>query len=212
MQKPPEEGQIWEWRAFGPLDQGLKDQVKQLPVRAEIQDAVGEDIYFISPANDQNVKLRIGPNGWVLKFKILLETRAIEGVRGAFELYNESARLTYQLPVSKKELSDAADLLGVSVSEGDLKRDSFGVSAFFEAFARLSPPVTRVPVKKRRSQYQYPGGWIELAEVSFDKHETETISIHSPSLAVAEEMLGRFQPDDQLEPMNYVQACRRWSS
>src|ERR1700730_7942310 len=53
MTKPPEEGRIWEWRAFGHLSETLAAKVRAYPVR--FSDLRGDDIYLISPHSDQNV-------------------------------------------------------------------------------------------------------------------------------------------------------------
>jgi hypothetical protein len=76
--------------------------------------------------------------------------------------------------------------------------------------AAASPPVVRVDVKKTRSQYQFDGGWIEMADIVFGQHPVQTISIHSEKLEVVGRMIESLQPGDELEVMNYVEACRRW--
>jgi hypothetical protein len=65
-------------------------------------------------------------------------------------------------------------------------------------------------VLKQRSQYQFTGGWLELADVSVGTHRVQSISIHSPDIDVVKSMLNELQPGDELEPMNYIAACRRW--
>src|SRR4030095_12986916 len=67
MSKSPEEGKIWEWRAFGKLSEALVARVRAHPVRMVLLNIQGEDLYLISPDSDQNVKLRRNVGGWVLK-------------------------------------------------------------------------------------------------------------------------------------------------
>jgi hypothetical protein len=209
-QKPSEEGRIWEWRAFGSIDRALTSRVTRFPIRAAIRDVVGEDIYFISSQNDQNVKLRFAAGQWLLKFKILLETKLFDGIPGAFELYDESARYTYLLPVGTRELRDAARLLSVSLTDDAVAKQTFGFAELSRVFSRATPSVVRVNVKKRRSQYAFDGGWIELAEASFPTKTVESISAHSMNLDTAQKIVTDLLPSDNLETMNYVQACRRW--
>ena len=73
MTKPSEEGQIWEWRAFGEITDELAAKIRSYPIRLGVSDIDGEDIYLVSPNSDQNVKFRKYPGGWVLKFKLLLQ-------------------------------------------------------------------------------------------------------------------------------------------
>ncbi|HKP85816.1 MAG TPA: hypothetical protein VJZ26_06960, partial [Blastocatellia bacterium] len=95
MTKAPEEGRVWEWRAFGHINDRLAAKVQAYPIRMGISNLRGEDIYIISPISDQNVKLRSSSAGTYLKFKLLLETRP-----GGFELYRESVQYNFSFPVS----------------------------------------------------------------------------------------------------------------
>jgi hypothetical protein len=170
-----------------------------------IQDASGEDIYLISPLSDQNVKLRLSTAGWVLKFKLLVESRP-----GGFELYDESALFTYLLPASKLTVLEAAGLLGVTLSTEVLKDESFDAAQLEQTMGKASPPVAVVRTRKVRSQYEFEDGWFELARVNVDGSESQSLSIHSTSVKVVENALSDLGASDYAEPMNYVQACRRW--
>lgn len=205
MTKPPEEGEIWEWRAFGPISERLAAEVRAYPIRLGLSDFRGDDIYLVAPRSDQNVKLRRYTSGWVLKLKLLFETRP-----GCFELYNESAEFTYQFPVSLETLEETARLLEVKLPDVVLLAATFIEEDFVKALAGSSPEVAETKVSKRRSQYQFENGWLELANVSFAKHDTQSISIHSADIEVVKKMVNRLQLGDELEPMNYIEACRRW--
>jgi hypothetical protein len=207
MTKPPEEGEIWEWRAFGRVSDSLAAKVRAYPIRMGLSDFRGEDIYLVAPNSDQNVKLRLYTSGWLLKLKRLVETR-----RGPFELYKESAEFTHRFPVSRNALEDAARLLEVEPPEAVLSIASFDEENFVRALAESSPAVVETRVSKRRSQYQFDNGWLELADVTFLTYKVQSISIHSPDLEVVEEMVKRLQPGGELEPMNYIEACRRWGA
>lgn len=205
MTKPPEEGEIWEWRAFGPISERLATEVRAYPIRLGVSDFRGDDIYLVAPRSDQNVKLRRYTSGWVLKLKLLFETRP-----GSYELYNESAEFTYGFPVSLATLEEAARLLEVELPGALLSTAAFIEEDFVKALAGSSPTVAETKVSKRRSQYQFENGWLELADVNFAKHNVQSISIHSPDIEVVKEMVNRLRPGDELEPMNYIEACRRW--
>jgi hypothetical protein len=205
MTKRAEEGKIWEWRAFGRINERLAEKVRAYPIRLGIDDLRGEDLYLVSPLSDQNVKLRKYVKGWFLKFKLLLETRP-----GGFELYKESAEFTYRMPVSLEELKAAARLLSVELPENDLTDQMFEEPDFVNALAKSSPAAQETRVSKRRSQYQCGDGWIELADVVFENCEVQSISVHSQHIDGVREMLKSLQPGGGLETMNYIEACRRW--
>ncbi|MFY9554750.1 MAG: hypothetical protein WAV20_09320 [Blastocatellia bacterium] len=205
MTKPSEEGKIWEWRAFGRVNEELAARVRVYPIRNGISLLRGEDIYMVSPNSDQNVKLRLYASGWLLKLKLLFETKT-----GPIELYNESAEFTYRFPVALERLKDAAGLLAVSLPESAASTGSFGEQDFVNALAESLPPVVETRVSKKRSQYEFENGWLELAEVNFATVQVQSISIHSADIDVVREMVDRLQPGFELEPMNYIEACRRW--
>lgn len=204
MTKSPEEGRIWEWRAFGRIDDELANKVRAYPIRLGIKDVQWEDLYLVSPKNDQNIKLRRYAGSWVLKFKLLFETRP-----GSFELYVESAEFTYRFPAQLATLRDAARLLEVTLPE-PTRSESFTDDEFIHALVESSPAVVETRVLKQRSQFQFNGGWLELADVTVGSHRVQSISIHSPEIDVVKSMLNELQPGDELEPMNYIAACRRW--
>lgn len=205
MTKPSEEGRIWEWRAFGRVSEPLAAQVRAYPIRFGLSDLRGDDIYFVAPSSEQNVKIRCYPSGRVLKLKVLLETKP-----GSFELYEESAEYTHQFPVAVHTLKDAARLLAVEPTKLALSKDTLTEQEFVTALSESSPPAIEVTVSKRRSQYRFDDGWLELADVEIRNTAVQSVSIHSPALGIVQQMVDRLQPGDELEPMNYIQACRRW--
>ncbi len=205
MIKPPEEGRIWEWRAFGRISETLAAKVHYYPIRLGVSDVRGDDIYLVSPRSDQNVKLRRYASGCVLKVKVLFTTKP-----GPLELYNESAEFTYQFPVSLDTLKDAARLLRTKPRTTALTRASFGEEEFIKALTESSPGIAAKRVSKRRSQYQFENGWLELADVSFARRSIQSVSVHSSEIKAVKEMIEHLDPGDELEPMNYIEACRRW--
>jgi len=42
MSKPAEEGKIWEWRAFGRINDELAEKVRAYPIRLGIDDLRGQ--------------------------------------------------------------------------------------------------------------------------------------------------------------------------
>src|SRR5690349_13171331 len=145
MTKPPEEGQVWEWRGFGQISRHILAQVETLPIRNGVRDIAGTDIYLISPTSDQNIKLRLTDKGWVLKFKLLLAKRA-DGI----ELYHETARWTYAFPLSAAVMKEAARLLDVTLPEATLAADAFTQAESVAALQAATPAVISVETRKVR--------------------------------------------------------------
>ena len=204
MTKPPEEGQVWEWRGFGQIGRDIASEVEALPIRNGIRNAAATDIYLISPASEQNVKLRLTDRGWLLKFKLLLEKRDDN-----IELYHETARWTYAFPVSEAMMQEAARLLNVALPDAALRAERFSEAEAVATFEAATPAVFSVETRKVRSQYQFEGGWAEVADVDFGSRQIQSLSLHSPSVAAVQRMVERLHPDDSLTVMNYVEACRR---
>jgi len=205
MKKPPEEGKIWEWRAFGSLSRELLARVNSFPLRAGIVGRPEYDIYLISPTNDNNIKLRELDGRFVLKLKPLLEAGT-----DAIELYQESLDMVYDFPLGKAVFDQVCSLLETA-APGDLGAiHSFGEEGFTRTLSTCRPAIKRVEVSKTRSQFVVRGGWVELADMIFPRKTTQSISVHSLQKEVISRTLEDLKVPNALKAMNYVQACRFW--
>jgi len=206
MKKPPEEGNIWEWRAFGSLNPQLLARVNSLPLRAGIVGRPEFDIYLISPTSDNNIKLREMDGRFALKLKPLLEAGT-----DSIELYQESIDLVYDFPVDKSVFDRVCSLLETA-APGDLGAiHSFGEEGFTRTLATCRPAIKRVEVSKTRSQFVVPDGWVELADMIFPRKTTQSISVHSFEKEVISRTLEDLKVPNALKAINYVQACRLWA-
>jgi len=203
--KLPEEGKIWEWRAFGRPDPEFISRVRALPVRDGLVDHPDEDIYLISPSSDQNVKLRRLGDRWVLKFKELIEKGA-----DSIELYREGMDMVYEAPVTGDVLVAAAVLLRTELPGPLSPTERLDQEQIGALFANSTPPIAILTVPKVRSQFLVVGGWVELADVQFARGAKQTISIHSPERQFVEKNLKLLEPAGELSVMNYIDACRTW--
>jgi hypothetical protein len=210
--KAPEEGYVWEWRAFGRLQQTLVETIKAQPVRIDdngntLLDIVGQDLYLISPASEHNIKLRKALGGdWSLKFKLLLRN---EG--HAIELYQESNKKFYRFPVNRGVMDETAELLNITLPESAPADGKFAADDFVQILKDSMPGVAAILVGKIRSQYQFESGWVEVAEVTFPRHRAQSISLHAFERRGLDRLLAELPIDDNLEVMNYLEACRRWA-
>ncbi len=123
---------------------------------------------------------------------------------------SETSRMMFAFPVPRSALEMAARLLGVKLSENDTEEIALKKERFTESLAISQPPARIVEVAKVRSQFEFEGGWVELADVIFPRFQTQTISIQSLQIEAVESMLDELEIDSQMEAMNYVEACRRW--
>jgi hypothetical protein len=209
--KAPEEGYVWEWRAFGKLQKTLIEEIKAQPVRIDdngnpLRDILGQDLYLISSTSEHNIKLRkaIGSD-WALKFKLLVASEA-----RAIELYQESSKKFYRFPITQAVVEETAELLNVALPESFAAGDKITADDFVQILKDSTPAVAAILVGKSRSQYQFASGWVELAEITFPKHRTQSISLHAFERQGLETLLAQLPVDDDLEVMNYLEACRRW--
>lgn len=196
---------IWEWRAFGRVGPELERWFHSHPIRMGIRGQEGYDEYFISPAGEQNVKIRRYRTGAVLKFKFLL-ARADDGI----ELYAENPDYTYRFPVKVEHLQKSARLLGVELGRVEPEPSHLTAERFTERLTRPGLGVSFIGVRKRRWQFLCDGGWLEMADIAIKEHKVQTISAHSPDLDIIQGIKTGLELGDGLEVMNYVMACRRW--
>jgi hypothetical protein len=210
--KAPEEGYIWEWRAFGKLHQTIVAKIKEQPIRIDdngnsLSNIFGQDLYLISPNSDHNIKLRksIGSD-WLLKIKLLLATET-----DSIELYQESDKKVYRFPVRREVVEETAELLKIALPENIPTSGRIDADLLIQILQGSTPQVENLLVGKIRSQYQFENGWVELADVTFPSHRTQSISLQAFERSAVENLLAELQPVDELEVMNYLQACRRWA-
>ncbi len=195
--KPTEEGWFWEWRTFGAIPESVVERLARYDVRGA-RDVENADLYFVSSLTEQNVKLRA--DGAMLKLKPRL-VRLADGL----ELYEETMRLLFAMPAEPRAVTMAAGLLGVTAPV-DTPVDA-------DAFAALldTPAVRSVRARKRRTQYSVGDGWVELADVEFPREAVRSIGMQSRSLDETRRIRELLDPNLELAPVNYVEACRRWS-
>ena len=205
MPKRTEEGDYWEWRAFGRIEERIRVYARSHPVRMGVLERPEHDIYLVSPANDQNLKLRKDGANWVLKVKVLLNK-----VGPGTELYREDPAQVFGFPLSPETVESAAALLAIRPPDEPCLANPVNVDDFKRIMTGATPPVRAVEVFKIRSQYAINDGWLELASVEFPRNTTDSIAIQAAEISVLQRSVAAFAPDQNLVEMNYVEACRIW--
>ncbi len=206
MRKSTEQGNVWEWRAFGVLDGDLVRTVESHPIRMGVHNTREQDLYFVSATSNQNIKLRRTGDDWVLKLKLLLKTR------DAADLYLETPEMVYGFPVRSTLADEVASLLdAVLPSQERDMASNLDRDQFVRLMAQSSPPIDLTPVLKTRSQFEFNEGWVEIASAVFPLLSVQSIAVQSLERQAVERIKEeiRIRPNG-LGSMNYVQACRRW--
>lgn len=210
--KLPEEGYVWEWRAFGAISRALTEQIQAQPLRLDVNgnalsDIFGQDLYLLSPVSNHNIKLRksLGSD-WLLKFKLLVQTEA-----RLIELYQESAKKFYRFPVASAVVKETAELLKTQLPQTNTSLEKLDMDAFVQMLKASTPVIETILIGKIRSQYQFADGWVELAEVTFPKRRTQSISLHAFERGGVENLLDELRLEENFTAMNYLEACKRWA-
>jgi exopolyphosphatase / guanosine-5'-triphosphate,3'-diphosphate pyrophosphatase len=153
----------WEWRAFAPDFGAAKDRLAALGP-AEV--AESDELYLISVAGDDNVKVRND----VLEQKHLLQV-------------NED-KLEQWLPVLKADFPVSADDIGevleaLRVTPPALTKAAYTLDELFDEVVRLSDALRVIPVHKRRERFSLDGWLAEHTDVRSEGASTRTIAVES---------------------------------
>ncbi len=150
----------WEWRTFGESF-GEAEAKYAAFTPTDIQES--DELYFLSPASDQNVKVRFD----LMDIKTLVEVNA-DG-------------LEQWKPVMKAKFPLAADevkkvLAALDVNPPSLERAEYTLDQFVSELA-VPAGLRAVQVHKRRVRYKVNGCTSELTDVVADGHKTRTVAL-----------------------------------
>jgi exopolyphosphatase / guanosine-5'-triphosphate,3'-diphosphate pyrophosphatase len=153
----------WEWRAFAPDFGAAKDRLAALGP-AEV--AESDELYLISVAGDDNVKVRND----VLEQKRLLQV-------------NED-KLEQWLPVLKADFPVSADDIGevleaLRVTPPALTKAAYTLDELLDEVVRPSDALRAIPVHKRRERFSLDGWLAEHTDVRSEGASTRTIAVES---------------------------------
>ena len=196
-------GEHWEWRGFGTLPRGLRQELESLPLKFPTAQEITDE-YLWSPSSTVNIKLRLGD----LKFKRLLESA------DGLERWVEDPGENHPFPISPTVLSTLETGLGVSLTASS----PLGREGLLALLRQAAPSVQTVRVRKVRWQREWPsvlprgeeGVIVELADVT-SPERIFSVGLEHTSRERLVEALGTLRLDLHLRRLSYVQAISIWA-
>lgn len=150
----------WEWRTFGESF-GEADAKFATFTPSDIQET--DELYFLSPASDQNVKVRFD----------LMDIKTLVEVNGdGLEQWKPVMKAKFPLAAEEvTKVLEALDVRGASPTRTEYTLDQF--------VAELAVPggLRAVKVHKRRVRYKVNGCTSEMTDVVADGQKTRTVAL-----------------------------------
>jgi exopolyphosphatase/guanosine-5'-triphosphate,3'-diphosphate pyrophosphatase len=151
----------WEWRTFGESF-GKADQ--QFAATGAAQES--DELYFLSPANNQNVKVR----------DMLMDIKTLQQVNpDGLEQWKPVMKGSFPLPAV--EVTKVFDLLGVVPPP--LSRANYTLQEFIDELAEPGARLRAVKVHKSRARATIDGCTAEMTEIVADGKWTRTVALES---------------------------------
>lgn len=151
----------WEWRAFGDSFGGTDNPFAGYRPSGT-QDS--DEIYFLSPATSENVKVRDG----------LLDIKKFQ-LANADALEQWKPVLKHGFPLRVAEIKSMFEVLGVPAPA--LARTEYALQQLIDEVITRVPGMRVVKVHKARTRYSVEGCMAEMAQVTADGKSTRTIAL-----------------------------------
>jgi len=151
----------WEWRTFGESFGEADDRFAALEPGG-VQES--DEVYFLSPAGDQNVKVRFD----------LMDIKILEQVNpDGLEQWKPVMKGTFPLPAA--EVTNVLEVLGVVPPR--LTRAEYTQEQFVKELAEPGQRLRVVQVHKKRTRYKIDGCTSEMTDVVADGKKTRTVAL-----------------------------------
>jgi exopolyphosphatase / guanosine-5'-triphosphate,3'-diphosphate pyrophosphatase len=151
----------WEWRTFGESF-GESDTRFAALEPGGVQES--DEIYFLSPAGDQNVKVRFE----------LMDIKVLEQVNPeGLEQWKPVMKGSFPLPAA--EVKKVFEALGVAPPS--LARADYTLEQFVKELAEPGQRLRVVNVHKKRTRYKIDGCTSEMTDVVADGKKTRTVAL-----------------------------------
>jgi exopolyphosphatase/guanosine-5'-triphosphate,3'-diphosphate pyrophosphatase len=151
----------WEWRTFGESF-GAADAIFAALKPKDVQES--DEIYFLSPATDDNVKVR----------DKLMDIKTLQQVNAdGLEQWKPVMKATFPLPA--EEVRKVFDAL--SISPPELTRSDYTLEQFIDELAKPGARLRVVNVHKKRARYTIDGCMSEMTDVIADGKSTRTVAL-----------------------------------
>jgi exopolyphosphatase/guanosine-5'-triphosphate,3'-diphosphate pyrophosphatase len=151
----------WEWRTFGESFGDADNRFAALE-SGGVQES--DEIYFLSPTGDQNVKVRYD----------LMDIKVLEQVNAdGLEQWKPVMKGTFPLPAA--EVKKVLDALGVAAPS--LSRADYTLEQFIKELAEPGQRLRVVNVHKKRARYKIDGCTSEMTDLVADGKKTRTVAL-----------------------------------
>ena len=149
----------WEWRTFG---ENFGNADKQFAASGAVQES--DEIYFLSPANNENVKVR----------DMLMDIKTLQQVNpDGLEQWKPVMKGSFPLPAA--EVTRVFDILGVAAPA--LTRADYTLQQFINELAEPGARLRVVKIKKSRAHFTIDGCMAELTDVVAEAKKTRTVAL-----------------------------------
>jgi len=151
----------WEWRTFGDNFGDADAAFAQLTPKDVVE---SDEIYFLSPAGDENVKVR----DKLMDIKILQQVNA-----DGLEQWMPVMKGAFPLPAAEvKKVFDA-----FKIAPPSLTRDDYTLEQFIDELAKPGDRLRVVNVHKKRARYTVDGCMSEMTDVTADGKSIRTVAL-----------------------------------
>jgi len=171
----------WEWRTFAASFGDADERFRRLPP-GKLQES--DELYFLSPTCDANVKVRDG----------LVDIKTLEQIDGhGLEQWRPIMKATFPLPAA--EVTRVCDTLQVPPLP---LQDTYALEPMQAELTHPSRGVRALSMHKKRRRYTVGGCLAEMTEVAADGRAARTVAIEGEDparvwAAVREMSLERFE-------------------
>ena len=182
----------WEWRTFG---EGFGESEPLLAALAPEGVEEGDELYLLSPAADENVKIR----------DRLMDIKALQQVNAdRLEQWEPVMKAAFPLPAA--EVGKVLAALGLPASRP--AHAAYTLDQLLEELVKPWARVRAVTVHKKRARCHIGGCPAEVTEVVADGKRTRTVAIESedPARVIAAVRSLRL---DRFENISYPRGLKR---
>jgi exopolyphosphatase / guanosine-5'-triphosphate,3'-diphosphate pyrophosphatase len=181
----------WEWRTFGESFGEADDRFSALEPGG-VQES--DEIYFLSPAGDQNVKVR----------DRLMDIKTLEQVNpDGLEQWKPVMKGAFPLPAAEvRKVFDAFGVAAPPLARGDYTLEQFVKELAEPGHLRV------VQVHKKRTRFKIDGCMSELTDVVADGRKIRTVALESEDPALVIAIVRKFGLD-KFQNINYPRGLKQ---
>jgi len=182
----------WEWRTFG---EEFPDYARTLKNYGEPGVKKTEEVYILSKASDENIKIR----------EDLVDVKSLKNIN-TDQLEQWDPIFKEGFPISSDKLISLFRVFNVSTPE--FKRSEYSYQQFLDELIAPNPKLEVVNVKKVRYIYKINDCAVELAETEFNGKPWQTACVEHIDPAVVMTTVKELGLAGH-ENINYIKAMKK---